>query len=245
MSGAPAPSPLTNLGNTIQMVSNLTALSIGVLGNVFVVLVMTRPGMRTNSASCYFTVLALSDLGVLLSAISSDLLGWNRLGYGNSYNIYTCILPIFFIRTCGGTSLWLLVALGVDRLIAVKMPLKAKQLCTVRRAAMVSVIIFIFQVLKSCPLLWIRGEQTLPGPNNTTIVINCGYVSEQAKDFLTRINPLLSLIIAAILPIGSVTTLNILIIHELRKMSRFVSGWLFHFACCSRSGLIFMQLPFI
>ena len=221
----PAPtSSLTDIGNTIQMVGNLIALPVGLLGNILIVLVLTRPAMRTNSASFYFTALAISDLGVLLSAIPSDLLGWNRLGYGNSYNIYTCILPIYFVRVCGGTSLWLVVALGVDRLIAVKTPLKAKLLCTVRRAAAVTATIVTLQLLNLSPQLWMRGEETLPGPNNTTIVINCGYVSEQAREYLTRINPLMSLVIGAILPIGSATTLNILIIYELRKMSRFVLG---------------------
>ena len=229
MSRPPPSSSLTDIGNTIQMVGNLVALPVGILGNIFVILVLTRPAMRTNSASFYFTALAIADQGVLLSAIPSDLLGWNRLGHGNSYNIYTCILPIYFVRVCGGTSLWLLVTLGVDRLIAVKMPFKAKQLCTVRRAAGISVAIFIVHLLKDCPLLWMRGEETLPGTNNTTIVINCGYVSEHAREFLTRINPLLSLVIGALLPIGSATTLNILIIHELRKMSRFVLH------CCSIS----------
>ena len=222
MSNSPPSSSLADIGNTIQMVGNLIALPVGLLGNILVILVLTRPAMRKNSASFYFTALAISDLGVLLSAIPSDLLGWNRLGFGNSYNTYTCILPIYFVRVCGGTSLWLLVALGVDRLIAVKMPLKAKLLCTVRRAAVVSASIFILELLKDSPLLWMRGEETLSGPNNSTIVINCGYVSEQARDYLTRINPLLSLVIGAILPIGSATTLNILIIHALHKMKRSV-----------------------
>ena len=185
---------------------------------------MTRPNMRGNSASFYFTALAIADVGVLVSAIPSDVLGWNRLGNVNSYNIYTCVLPIYFVRVCGGTSLWLLVTLGVDRLIAVKMPLKAKELCTVRRAAAISLTIFIILLVKDCPVLWMRGEETLPGPNNSTTVINCGYVTEQAREYLTRINPLLSLVIGAILPIGSATTLNILIIYELRKMSRHVLG---------------------
>ena len=103
----PPSSSLTDIGNTIQMVGNLVALPVGILGNIFVILVLTRPAMRTNSASFYFTALAIADQGVLLSAIPSDLLGWNRLGHGNSYNIYTCILPIYFVRVCGGTSLWL------------------------------------------------------------------------------------------------------------------------------------------
>ena len=119
MSDPLSPSPLIHIGNTIQVISNFTALTAGVLGNVLVILVMTRPSMRTNSASFYFTILAFSDLGVVLSATPSDLLGWNRFGTGNSYSVFTCILTLYVIRVCGGTSLWLLVALGIDRLVVV------------------------------------------------------------------------------------------------------------------------------
>ena len=205
------------------MTGSLAALIVGMVGNVIIILVMTRPSMRTNSASFYFTVLALSDIGVLLSAVPSDLMGWNRFGIGNSYSIYTCILPLYFRRVCGGTSLWVLVALEVDRLIAVKTPLKAKQLCTVRRAFFVSVFIFTLHLLEISPVLWMRGEETVAGPNNTSIVINCGYVSEQAKYYLIFINPILCLVLGTILPVGCTTTINILIIHELRKKRRFVS----------------------
>ena len=222
MSDSAVTSPLTNIGNTIQMTGSLTALIVGMVGNVLIILVMARPSMRTNSASFYFTVLALSDIGVLLSVVPSDLMGWNRFGTGNSYSIYTCILPIYFRRVCGGTSLWLLVALEVDRFIAVKTPLKAKQLCTVRRAVVVSAFIFILHLLKCSQVLWLRGEETVTGSNNTSAIINCGYVSGNARNYLTFINPILGLIFETILPLGASTTLNIVIIHELRKKRRFV-----------------------
>ena len=217
-----ASSPLNQIGDTIQMVGSLTALIVGSIGNILIVLVMMRPSMRTNSASCYFTALALTDIGHLLSAIPSDLMGWNPFGTGDSYSTNTCILPLFFRRVFGGTNLWILVALEVNRLIAVKTPLKAKQLCSVRRAIVVSAFIFILHLLKISPILWMRGEETMSGPNNTSMVINCGYVSEQARYYLTYINPKLSLIVGIILPLGSSTTLNILIIYELRKKRRFV-----------------------
>ena len=133
--------------------------------------------------------------------------------------IYICIWYMLGVYI-GGCFLAMLIL--CYRLIAVRLPLKAKQFCTVQRASLVSSLILFLMLLRNLPVLWMRGEQILSGPENTTTVINCGYTSEEAYDYSTRINPLFSLIAVGLLPVGSATVINILIINELRKMHRFV-----------------------
>lgn len=164
--------------------------------------------------------MAVFDLGVLYAAIPSDLVGWNRFGHGNSYSEFTCIISLFALRVSANSSQYILLALTVDRLIAVRFPFKAKHLCTVRRAVWVCFAITVIGAIRTGHLFWTRGNQTVPGPNGTTTTINCGYTSPEAQHFLAEINSWLSLVTACYVPVISSIIMNLFIVHGLWTRDR-------------------------
>ena len=91
-----------------------------------------------------------------------------------SWFIICLQLSLFFVRSSGIISVWTIVALTVDRFIAVVFPFKAKELLTVKRSLIVQAMIVLVSVGKHSTYFWIRGEQVIQGRNGQNTTINCG-----------------------------------------------------------------------
>lgn len=128
-------------------------LFIGTFGNIFSFVILRKSMMRV-STYFYLAVLALADLVVLY-------LGLLRLWTGEitgvdirNKNNWICKITIFLTYTISDFSVWLIVAVTVERYIAVCHPLKASILCSVQRARMVTVSVFLILIATNSHFLW-------------------------------------------------------------------------------------------
>ncbi len=199
----------------------IITLIFGVPSNVITILVMLRPNMRTSSTAIYFTCTAIADIIALLSGIPSDLLGYSRHGFANSYNQWTCKLSLFCLRASSGTSLWLLTACTVDRFIAICYPFKAKTLLSVKKAIITSVVVTVVTAGHNSYLMWTRGNQVISGVNGTTQMINCGFTSESAAYYTNILEGWPLITVVSYIPLLVIFCLNIKIIVGFHKMKRF------------------------
>lgn len=128
-------------------------LFIGTFGNIFSFVILRKSMMRV-STYFYLAILALADLMVLC-------LGLLRLWVGDitgvdirNQNNWICKFTIFIGYTTSDFSVWLIVAVTVERYIAVCHPLKASILCSVQRARAITLSIFLILLATNSHFLW-------------------------------------------------------------------------------------------
>ncbi|XP_036962066.1 thyrotropin releasing hormone receptor 2 isoform X1 [Acanthopagrus latus] len=127
---------------TVSVFLVLLVCSMGIVGNIMVVLVvLTTRHMRTPT-NCYLVSLAIADLTVLVAAglpnVSESLTGTWIFGHAGC-------LGITYLQYLGiNVSSCSITAFTVERYIAICHPLKAQTVCTVSRAKRIIAGVWVF-----------------------------------------------------------------------------------------------------
>lgn len=197
-------------------------LVFGSAGNAFSFIIMRRKVLRVSSASFYLASLAIADTCVLylsqIPAWVSTLTGTHVSNTGD----FGCKIFTFSLFTSGDVAVWILLVVTVDRFISVRLPLKAKQLCTPRRSRFAVGIIVLIAVLKNVHLFVTKGVQ-LHGKLHG----QCSYSHDDYKVFEEFVRPWIAFTLYAFIPISAMLVLNILIItglHSARKKRENLRG---------------------
>ncbi|XP_060070328.1 sex peptide receptor-related protein 2-like [Ylistrum balloti] len=193
----------------------------GIVGIILTVMVLSRKNMCT-STNCYLTSLSIADLGFLV-ILSTKFLEYRIVGYQfHVFDIYFTYAQIF-LHTFLLASVWLTVMLAIERYIAICHPLRAISICTVRRARIIIVVIFVFSFYCRIPNFFeheIRTVTPCPGsPEFRHIVL-----TKLGQNITYKISYawLVDCIICAILPFIALLFLNIRLIIEIRKSTRYL-----------------------
>ncbi|XP_059162876.1 probable G-protein coupled receptor B0563.6 [Physella acuta] len=147
---------VVTLFQVMTCIVNPTVASVGLLGNVFSLLILVKNGLR-KSSNVFLLALALSDSMYLLGNVSVlyllMALGPSKSGgvaYGWMFQeqvSYVCFLldrTVLVISSWGSyVSTTIPVAIMVDRFIAVVFPLQFKNVMTCNRAVIVVVVMFV------------------------------------------------------------------------------------------------------
>ena len=111
----------------------------GVLGNcVLFSVISCSKSYSALSLYLYLKVLAVVDFCSLSITLTTHWVNYNFLP-GNK-NLYLCKTILFTATQCLDYGACLIATMSVDRLIAIALPLKYKQLCTVKKSAIVAFI---------------------------------------------------------------------------------------------------------
>ena len=142
------------IGRKLNAVWNPILVPIGLACNTLSILVMSLKRNRKISCCTYMTALAVCDNGMLLIAGNNWLI---LAGYPRLQSALECQLSTCFTIVVTVTASILLISMTLDRLIVVKFPLKARTICTARRAKIVIFISFISTSLYGLPFLKLSG----------------------------------------------------------------------------------------
>lgn len=160
-------------------------MTIGVVGNIITIVIMTRRRMR-SSTNNYLAALATFDMMYLVFTFILSLSHYPNIPNIENY-VYWKMRPFFFMLTdtCSNTSVWLTVTFTVERYIAVCHPMKGKVFCTESRAkkAIVVVFLFCFAFTIPTPFEWIVAEKVNPDANETTLYLDH---SDMGNDYLYK-----------------------------------------------------------
>ena len=109
-----------------------TILVAGLLGNSFNLIVLQSKSMRSAATSFLLSVLAVSDMGCLLTTLLNQ---WLRMVTNytvdmRTYNIHTCRVHYILTFLFHHLSTMTLSFLTTQRVISVYLPLKAKIICS-------------------------------------------------------------------------------------------------------------------
>ncbi|CAF2768397.1 unnamed protein product [Rotaria sp. Silwood2] len=129
-------------------------LLIGTTCNTLTFVVMRRGRMRHSSSCFYMAALAIADTFVLWIGCFNrwlELLEKQRPILACNMCCKLGTFAFFFFADC---SVWITVAMTFERYIAVSQPLRASQICTIKRARYILLNIFIIFLLINAHFLW-------------------------------------------------------------------------------------------
>lgn len=141
--GNPGLSPLMQVWVHIIYISAPMIFFVGIVGNSLTVVVMVRSSFRRLNTSVYLTALALADTICLFCQRLTR--SWLEFVFNLLIDVISkwgckALMFVHFSMSC--TSSWLIVAMTLERLIVVWEPLKAKRICTRRRALAVVCLVY-------------------------------------------------------------------------------------------------------
>ena len=183
---------------------------LGTFGNFMSFAVMMRRTMKKSSTCFYITMIAVTDQMVLIFSGMhrwlTVLIKWDAMVASPA----SCKILNFLIYFSFQLSAWLLVAMTIERFIAIQFPLKAAKYATVSRAKKVSLLLLIILIVINSHFFW-------------TISIHGDYCSprEDFYDFHDDIFPWIDAALYSIVPFLVLLVFNILIIRANRSAMNF------------------------
>ncbi|KAM3181487.1 hypothetical protein ACTXT7_014280 [Hymenolepis weldensis] len=193
-------------------------LFFGLFGNALTVFVLQAKRLKQSSTSFYLTALAITDMLYLLTSLVSSIANFT---YFFPFELRQtsktfCVLLPFLNYTLAYISIWLLVAVTVERAIWVVLPFRAHRICTRRTAKfIVPLLLIVFTILDihffiTMRYVEISKDKWICRPNS----------------FTDKIFPYLDLLLVAVLPCTVMLIANCLIGWKLRVMRKFRTGTL-------------------
>lgn len=186
--------------------------AIGFPGNMLSFIVWIQKRMR-HSSGCYLAALALDDLIFLCLHVMFELQTVWRVHALDAPGVCE-IYPIFYIA-CQYLSPLLVLGFTVERYISICHPFKREKFCTTKRA---KIVIACLTAL-SLSMSGIQGYIYTYNSNAS----DCGpreeLVTAQPINFLIVWNMSIEMFVFLLVPLN-VLFLNILVIRELRRLSR-------------------------
>lgn len=193
--------------------------ALGIIGNTLALVVLAHKDMRT-ATNVYLSSLAVSDTIKLLNDLMYFVLLVLKLNGVDDdnmiiFNFYPYAHYIFNMSVC--VTAWLTVSVAVDRYIAVCHITKAKEMCTIARARIVSSAVFISMIILSIPSA-LRYKPMLVYDNRLNI--SCYNIQQSTlgknDQFMTPYTWVQNSL-RSIIPLIVLIILNARIINELRK----------------------------
>ena len=212
-------------------------LILGTLGNAFSVVVLTRKSMRRRSTYFYLTVLAVTDTVVLYVGLLRLWLGELTGEDVRNTTDWACKVISFFGYALSDFSAWLIIAVTVERWLAVCLPLRATRFCTREKAVRVVIALFVILLLINCHFFW--TVHIVHIPHGEDFIPHCE-AADQFRTLIDGVWPWMDAFIYSFLPFVTILLLNTLIIRKVlrAKHNRRVLQF------CGRGKTLEVQQPF-
>ena len=194
---------------------------LGTLGNVLSFIILMRRSMRGYSTYLYLAVLSITDTLVLIVGLLrmwvGELTGYDPRDHTNgmckTINVIGYTISIY--------SVWLIVAVTVERYVAVCYPLKSLSLCNRKRACHVILSLFFIIFCLNIHLAWTAQVSSI------TIEGVDYYSCDGGKKYAFLVDvvwPWVDAALYSFLPSCVILVLNILIIYNVVSARRNRSG---------------------
>ena len=187
---------------------------------------MRKSSMKTSSPGVYSAAIAYLDTMVVYWGLVPFIIYYFTSVDFWTFHPWSCKIVIFMLLTSADSTIWMLVVVTVDRFIAVKFPMKKSQMCTRKRAVIISITLPFFAILKNVHLFYTRGRQVVANlelPEEKWIVKNCGYPTPAIEFFEIYIRTWIGFSLYAFIPMCSVFILNVLIMYTIWKVRKISS----------------------
>ncbi|CAL1272552.1 unnamed protein product [Larinioides sclopetarius] len=134
---------------------------VGILGNIMVVIVVTRTRSMHTPTNCYLVSLSIADFMTLIASVPNEILAYYLLGDEWIWGQVGCAIFIFLQYLGINVSSLSITAFTIERYIAICHPMKAQIVCTVSRAKKIIIGLWIFACLYCSPWLFLTKIKPL------------------------------------------------------------------------------------
>ena len=208
-------SPLSKI---LENYVTLPLFFVSVIGNGFIIIIFSRNHYRNNLPAMLYQILAAADGLVVLINDGLHTLPFVILGKSAyTHNPVTCKLAIFLSTWFRTFSVWIIVALTVERLINVYWPYQAKQVNTKRNYGCVVFGMLLLSCIIYAPLLITVGHEDVV-LNGQNIGI-CRISGQGSIRWYIAIFHWINTLISSFIPFLFVCASNVVIIHDLMTTS--------------------------
>lgn len=186
-------------------------LLVGTIGNFLAFLVLRKFASKISTYS-YLSVLALMDLLVLYVGLLRLWIGQLIGKDVKDESDLLCKLAIFLGYVCSDISVWLIIAVTIERYIAVSYPLKASAFCQVKRAR-IAILLPIGTISAINFHFFWTVELSEKNYENKKVAMQC----DAAPEFAFLVNDVWPWVDAAIysfVPMVIISVLNSLIVYK-------------------------------
>lgn len=232
----------------------LGTILIGIIGNILIFVIYSRPVFKNNSISIYSRALALVESGTIINLIYEYGTTFFNYFIGNHSDL-GCILFYYIGISTASSSGWILVALSIDKLLSIRKPGKSSFFKQRSFHYMVVLSIVLINLLLFIEIpIYLRLELRFNATNRTGIIWICDSASLPFARFVNSA----SLIEGNIVPFLIMFLTSIISIRLIRKSSQNVSKYLTRRNSRQRSDMkfaitsisfnfmfILLRLPFI
>ena len=158
------------VSRAISAYSTPILLVLGVTGNILCIVVLTNKSPM-SSTSLYLVNLSVADLTETMVSLVSRHIIRSFTGF-DTLSLHPAACKIFFgfLRSSQTISVWILVAVTLERMLVVYLPLKAKIISTRKIAWFAMGGIDIAGFLINSHFYWTWGAKTKPVTNSTDFI---------------------------------------------------------------------------
>ncbi len=134
----------------VLMVSHLLIWIIGSIGNILSLILFSHKQFRVSLTGFLFQCLAVFDLIVVQDLVQS-VLWWLNLPNYLTLTSWCCKLRLWIVVSARIIAVWVLVSIGIERVICVVKPHRAKLILSRKRGKIVVVILVCFALILQIP----------------------------------------------------------------------------------------------
>ncbi|KAG8450416.1 hypothetical protein GDO86_002903 [Hymenochirus boettgeri] len=161
---------------------------LSIVGNVLVCWAVAINSTLKNATNYFLVSLAVADIAVGLLAIPFAI----TISIGLETDFHSCLFFACFVLVLTQSSIFSLLAVAIDRYLAIKIPLRYKSLVTGKRARGVIAVFWILSfVIGLIPLMgWNRLDEDCPDPpgNIHNCTVKCLFEKVVTMSYMVYFN---------------------------------------------------------
>ncbi|XP_059148115.1 gastrin-releasing peptide receptor-like [Physella acuta] len=175
---------------------------IGLPGNISTIFTISRMS-SLGSFSLYVNLLAIADSVALVLKLTIYQLLSNQVNLTTS----GCRIMLFLVTFFTSYANWILVLMAVERLVAVRFPLKIQKYLSYKKSIIWNLIVCVSLMVMYTPILWMYDFQI----NN----IGC-YINKEPIHLVIYLK-WVNILLLAFIPFILIVLINVLILCVIRK----------------------------
>ena len=182
---------------------------IGLVGNTLSFLVMAKSSNRKMSTCIYMAALSVNDNLMMCLALHDWLVVVVQI---HDFHPWECEIAVYLISFCLQSSTFQVLAMTIDKYVAVKWPLTAATYSTPARARCIVILIFSFAVFYNIPHLFassLIGDQCV------------AYVKGGS---LLKAYSWISFVVNGLIPFTLLIYMNVIIVNRVKNSRKQFAG---------------------
>ncbi|KAK9970636.1 hypothetical protein ABG768_026562 [Culter alburnus] len=177
---------LNNVFDVLYMILELLIALLSILGNVLVCWAVVLNSNLQSITNFFVVSLAVADIAVGVLAIPFSIV----ISTGFCANFYGCLFIACFVLVLTQSSIFSLLAIAIDRYIAIKIPLRYNSLVTGQRAKGIIAICWVLSVIIGLtPMLgWHKARSEKANSTCPPGMMECLFEKVVVMDYMVYFN---------------------------------------------------------